>query len=148
MSQPDMDAIRQHERQAIDLPAEFEVCPEHREQVRFSAAASTSQSHIIQGRVVDLSMGGLGFICEQFLPRMCRGTVRVFDPASVNAAEPGTPIFKHDVKIFRVSLIRQPLSYSMGTGFVDPAPHLMKRIKKLLKRFSNSQASSQGGGNA
>jgi len=147
MSQPDTDTIRQHERFDIDLPMAFEVCPEHREQVRFSASSSTSQPHIIHGRAVDLSLGGFGLICDQFLPRMCQGTVRIFDATSADDADSGSPIFEHHVKVFRVSLVRQPLSYSLGTGFVDPGPDIMQKVVKLSKLAVNRQddsASSQG----
>lgn len=142
MSQPEMDAIRQHERYTIDLRVEFEVCQEHRDQVRFSAASSTSQSHIIHGRAVDLSLGGLGLVCPQFLPRMCQGTVRVFAPAFADEADPGPPIFEHHVKVFRVSMIRNPLSYSLGTGFLDPGPDIMQRVVELSQRSGQGETSS------
>ena len=128
--------VRQHERDNIELSVEFVVCEKDREQVQFSPMSTAAEPHSTCGRAVDISPGGLGLICQQFVPRMCEGSVRVFDPKPVGTARDGSPIyevtFEHPVKVRRVSLASHEPTYALGVAFIDPEPDLEQRVNKLL----------------
>jgi hypothetical protein len=131
--------VRQHEREGIEVPVDFEVCAEHAAQVHFSTGSSALGQHAIRGRAVDISPGGMGLELRQFLPRMCEGTIRVFAPDPIGMAGDGSPIyetaFEHRVKVRRVYLIgREPL-YAMGVAFIDPTPDIDKKIGELIQRI-------------
>jgi c-di-GMP-binding flagellar brake protein YcgR len=106
---------------------------------------------LIQGRVVDLSHGGLGIVCDHLLPRMCEGTIRIFDTPSEPDAECGPRLFEHQVKVHRVGFIREPLSYALGLGFVDAQPDIMQQRALVLEKSTPQEAPSldpQGGDDA
>jgi c-di-GMP-binding flagellar brake protein YcgR len=134
--------IRQHEREGIEVPIEFVVCEQHSAQVRFSPSSAAAHSTTIRGRAVDISPGGMGLECRQFLPRMSEGTIRIYAPEPVAVAGDGSPIldlvFEHVVKVRRVYLIARDPMYAMGVAFVDPEPDIDRRIATLLKRLSAS----------
>ena len=137
--------VRQHQRREIELPVEFVVCEEHRTQVRFSASSSAVDHHAVRGTSIDVSSGGMGIVCQQFIPRMCEGSLRVFDPTPAGAKSDGTPIlevaFELRVKVRRVQMARQEPTYVLGLAFTDPEtvdPNIGDRISILAKR-TNAQ---------
>jgi hypothetical protein len=127
--------VRQHERKAFELAAEFVVADAHRAQVRFSATSAAAEPHVIAARTVDISPGGLGLSVRQFLPRMCEGAVRLFDPKPVGSKHDGTPIFRvafeHAVKVRRVRMTSHEPSYLLGLSFMDPERDLDERLAAL-----------------
>jgi c-di-GMP-binding flagellar brake protein YcgR len=129
--------VRQFQREAVELDAEFIVAEEHRDQVRFSPMSGAAEPYMTRGRIVDISAGGMGLLCEQFVPRMCQGVVRVTDPrvtAMTAAGVPGPgPAFEHRVVVRRASLSGPELHYSLGVAFVDPEPGIDDRIAMLLR---------------
>jgi hypothetical protein len=137
MSQTSGLTIRQHQRETIALRVEFVVADVHREQVRFSSLSSAVEPHVTRGTAMDVSAGGMGIICEQFIPRMCEGSVRVYDPRPVGTAPDGTPVyeigFEHRVKVRRVSLASHDPTFAIGLAFLDPAPDLEQRVMRLLE---------------
>ena len=116
--------VRQHHRREIELPVEFVVAEEYREQVRFSAQSSAIDDHTLRGTSVDISPGGMGFTCRQFLPRQCEGLLRVFDPMPVGMRADETPIlevaFEQRVKVRRVQMTSHEPTYFIGVSFADP----------------------------
>ena len=116
--------VRQHHRREIELPVEFVVTEEHREQVRFSANSSAIDDHTVRGTSVDISPGGMGFTCNQFVPRMCEGSLRVFDPMPVGTKPDGTPMLEvaleQQVKVRRVQMTSEEPLYFIGVSFADP----------------------------
>lgn len=136
MAQASGLTVRQHEREAFELSVEFVVCEAHREQVRFSPMSAAQEPHVTRGTATDISSGGIGLVCRQFVPRMCEGTVRVFDPNPVGTSSDGTPIhevaFEHRVKVRRVALGSHEPTYAIGVAFVDPEPDIDQRVAKLL----------------
>ena len=116
--------VRQHHRREIELPVEFVVAQEYRDQVRFSSQSSAIDDHSLRGTSVDISPGGMGFMCRQFLPRLCEGSLRVFDPMPVGTRADGTPIlevaFEQRVKVRRVQMTSPEPSYFVGLSFADP----------------------------
>ena len=116
--------VRQHHRREIELPVEFVVAEEYRAQLRFSAKSSAIDDHSLRGTSVDISPGGMGFTCRQFLPRQCEGLLRVFDPMPVGMRADGTPIlevaFEQRVKVRRVQMTSQEPMYFIGVSFAEP----------------------------
>jgi len=116
--------VRQHHRREIELPVEFVVAQEYREQVRFSSNSTAINDHSLRGTSVDISPGGLGFTSRQFLPRLCEGSLRVFDPMPVGTRADGTPIlevaFEQRVKVRRVQMTSPEPTYFIGLSFAEP----------------------------
>ncbi len=148
MSQITGLTVRQHEREDVELNVEFAVTKEHREQVRFSSMSTAVKSHVTRGVAVDLSSGGMGLICRQFVPRMCVGSVRVFDPNPVGTAGDGSPIheviFEHRVKVRRVIMETHDPTYAIGVAFVDPEPDIEQRIERLRALVSGGECDRGG----
>ncbi len=116
--------VRQHHRREIELPVEFVVAEEHRDQLRFGSKSSALNDHTLRGTSIDISPGGMGFTSQQFLPRMCEGSLRVFDPMPVGTRPDGTPIlevaFEQRVKVRRVQMTSHEPTYFIGVSFADP----------------------------
>jgi hypothetical protein len=149
MSQTSGLTVRQHEREAFELTVEFVVCEDHREQVRFSPMSAAPEPHVTRGTATDISPGGMGLACRHFVPRMCEGTVRVFDPKPVGTATDGTPIrevvFEHRVKVRRVALGSHEPTYAIGVAFLDPEPDIDQRVAKLLALVNAGPAKGSAG---
>ena len=115
---------RQHHRREIELPVEFVITEAQRDQVRYSASSSALNEHTLRGTSVDISPGGMGFTCCEFVPRMCEGHLRVFDPMPVGAKPDGTPILEvaleQRVKVRRVQMTSEDPLYFIGVSFADP----------------------------
>jgi len=116
--------VRQHHRREIELPVEFVVAEEYRDQLRFSAKSSAINDHSLRGTSVDISPGGMGFTCRQFLPRQVEGSLRVFDPMPIGTRADGTPIlevaFEQRVKVRRVQMTSHEPTYFIGVSFAEP----------------------------
>ncbi len=138
--------VRQHERAEFSFEVEFVVAPQFCSQVRFSATSAAQDGKTIRGLAQDISGGGMGMSFGLFLPRMCEGVVRVFDPKPVGTASDGTPIhdvaFEHMVKVRRVYLIDDGPTYSVGVSFVDAEPNLGERVEALMLLAGNGQGGS------
>ncbi len=144
--------VRQHHRREIELPVEFIIAPEHRTQVRFGSNSSAMNDHSLRGMSVDISPGGMGLSCQQFLPRMCEGTLRLFDPMPVGARPDGTPIlevaFEQRVKVRRVQMTSHEPRYFIGVSFADPDavdPDIGNRMM-LLKQQQDAMAEAAKSG--
>jgi hypothetical protein len=134
--------VRQHHRREIELPVEFVVAEEHRHQVRYSANSSAQDDHTLRGTSVDISPGGMGFTCSEFVPRMCEGLLRVFDPMPVGTRADGTSVLEvaleQRVKVRRVQMTSEEPVYFIGVSFADPEgvdPDIGNRMV-LLKQQS------------
>jgi c-di-GMP-binding flagellar brake protein YcgR len=131
--------VRQHERESIELAVEFVIGEQAREQVRFSAMSAAAEPYTTRGQAIDVSSGGMGLICRQFVPRMCEGTVRVFDPIPAGTGSDGTPIhevmFEHAGQVRRVSMASHEPTYALGIAFIDPEPNIEERVARLLERI-------------
>ena len=142
--------VRQYEREDIHLSIEFVVAEEHRGQVQFSPMSAAADTHSARGVAADLSSGGMGLELGQFIPRLCEGTVRVFDPRAAATKRDGTPVyevaFEHAVKVRRVSMIDHQPTYAVGVSFVDPAPDVQRKLQDLLARAPGTDHGSTDGG--
>lgn len=141
---------RQYARNRIDWRAEFVICESHREQVRYSPMSNANSPHIARGITIDISSGGMGMICQQYVPRMTEGKVRIFDPNSPNESDDDEQtakvIFEHRVKVQRVELASHDPSYALGIGFIDPEPGIDERVAKLLGQFNTGNLEGDDGG--
>lgn len=128
--------VRQHERESIELEAEFVIADELRPQIRFTPASQAKGQYVLRGSLRDLSTGGMGLTFEQFLPRMTEGTVRVFSPTPAGRSADGTPlfevIFEHVVKVRRSYMSSHQPTYGVGVSFIDPGPDLEERVEEVL----------------
>jgi hypothetical protein len=147
--------VRQHHRREIELPVEFVIAEEHRDQVRFSANSSALDDHTLRGMSVDISPGGMGFTCSEFVPRMCEGHLRVFDPMPVGQRPEGTPILEvaleQRVKVCRVQMTSEEPVYFIGVSFADPDSvdaDIGNRMILLKQQAAEMDPSSQGLGGA
>ncbi len=152
--------VRQHEREGIRVPVALEVCADHATQVQFSAASGALGQRIVRATATDISPGGMGLESRHFLPRMCEGVLRIFDPSSADpTSEAGEPpvLFEHRVKVRRVHQISSEPSYALGVAFVDVDADFDRRVDALLNqlraRGANADTNAfdalkQGGGHA
>ena len=134
--------VRQHERREIELPVEFVVLDEHRSQVCFSGTSNAEGQYTLTGHSVDISVGGVGVTCRQYLPRGCRGLIRVYDPHPVGSRQDGSPVlevaFEHRVKVRRTQLANFEPVYFIGLSFVDPEPDVEQRISSFLHKIDSA----------
>jgi hypothetical protein len=135
--------VRQFEREHVRLPIELVIAEQHVGQVRFSQSSSAAGRNMIRGLAVDISPGGMGLQCAQFLPRMCEGVVRVFEPAAggdsaANDPAPTTVLLEHRVKVRRVFLLDREPTYAIGLAFVDLKPGIEKTVASVLDRFGSA----------
>lgn len=148
--------VRQHARKDFDLAVEFVIADRHQEQVRFSPISTAKDQHAVRGRAQDISTGGLGWVCDHFLPRMCQGTIRIFDPRPVGQTPDGSPVydvaFEHACIVRRVTMISHAPQYSIGMAFIDPEPDIEEHINRLRAMVDQQHSGSastdtvEGGG--
>ncbi|MGI9015038.1 MAG: PilZ domain-containing protein [Phycisphaerales bacterium] len=129
--------IRQHVRHDLDMRVEFVIDSNHQRQVAFASSAGVVDTHTLAARTLDLSAGGAGLSSQKFLPRGCRGTLRILDPKPVSYRPDGSPVhevmFEHRVQVRRVYLTGHEPSYFLGLTFLDPEPNLSSRIDDVFK---------------
>lgn len=147
--------VRQHHRREIELPVEFVVAEHQRVQVRFSSNSSAVNEYTIRGTSVDISPGGMGFSSREFLPRLCEGSLRVFDPTPVGTRSDGTPIlevaFEQRVKVRRVQMTSHEPTYFIGVSFADPDqvdPDIGNRMMLLKSHEGGGRGAGRGGPDA
>ncbi len=155
MSQTSGLTIRQHERREIELPVEFVVAEEHRQQVRFSSSSGADNQETVRGHSVDISVGGLGISSRHYLPRACPGVVRVYDPAATGDGPDDSALlnvaFEHRVKVRRAQMTSPEPTYFIGLSFIDPEPDVAERIASFLHKIgspSGGDEDSQGAADA
>ena len=151
MAQSNGLTVRQHEREIIDLDLEFMISREHQDQVRYSSMSGAVSQHTVRGRVLDVSSGGMGMQLTQFVPRMCEGMIRVFNPNPVGTKSDGSPIhevmFETRARVLRISMDDHAPTYSVGVAFCDPSPDIEQKIDMLhqCSRFSNVEKVGETG---
>ena len=97
----------------------------------------------------------MGFTCPEFVPRMCEGFLRVFDPMPVGTRPDGTPILEvaleQRVKVRRVQMTSEEPVYFVGVSFADPDgvdPDIGNRMILLKEQAAELNPPSQGAGGA
>lgn len=142
MPHPTGLTIRRHERREIDLPVELVITEEHRDQITFSATSGAVEPHIVAARTLDISSGGVGLSSSKFVPRGCRGRLRVFDPNPIGTRSDGSPIlevaFDREVQVRRVALSGHEPTYFIGVSFDEQELDLLRRISLLMQHLDSS----------
>ncbi len=144
--------VRQHERWELEVPAVFIVDAAHREQLRFGTSSTAIEPHVVSGTTIDLSPGGVGIRCLEFVPRMCAGTLRIIKPGASPPRDADRSddnvVFEHGVRVRRVEMIGHEPSYSLGLSFVDTESGMERDIPELVRRLSDmlSAAAAAAGG--
>jgi c-di-GMP-binding flagellar brake protein YcgR len=125
--------IRQHERASIELDAEFIVGAAHSAQVRFSSSSSAVNKATVRGIASDISPGGMGLLLEQFLPRGCEGTIRIYRKTAATEVDAAwrDVVFEHPVVVRRIFLGTHDPTYRIGMSFADPGPGLPQQVEAL-----------------
>lgn len=141
--------IRQHEREGVDLPVELIIQDQHCPQLRFAMSAASAGRHSVRGRAIDISGGGMGVECRQFLPRMTEAVARIYDPNPVAGASrdgsPGLQIaFEHVVKVRRVWMAGREPVYAIGLAFVNPTPDIELVVARMLERIQSGHEAAAG----
>ena len=151
MAQTSGLTIRNFQRNQIDLPAELVIAEPHHVQVRFAGSSAAADVHVVRGKAVDISPGGVGLQFNQFIPRMCEGEVRIFFPNPTGTKPDGSPIhtvaFAQPVKVRRVFQTGPEPTYFVGTSYLDPDPSIQELIISFLDSM-NIDASSLEPGDA
>jgi hypothetical protein len=141
---------RHFQRQEIDRPMELAIAEDQRDQVRFSSRSGSVCGHVIAGRAVDVSPGGLGVKIQQFLPRMAEGVLRVFDAESGSVSADGMArravAFEHRVKVRRIVMCGHEPTYLVGLSFIDPSADLDRRVRALTPAASAGATDARAGG--
>lgn len=143
-------SVRQFERHGLDFRAELVISEEHSEQVTYGPRANSVGPHTISGNGVDLSIGGAGLECRQYVPRLCNAMLRIFDSEPVGIGPDGIPIhaaiFEHSVKVRRVQMLSNAPIYEIGLAFVDPDIDVEAQVEALKARITEgAKKGTQGG---
>ncbi len=148
MTQSNGLTVRQHEREVIDLDLEFVVCDEHQEQVRYSSMSGAVGQHAARGRILDVSSGGMGMQLAQFIPRMCEGMIRVFNPKPVGTKSDGSAIyevmFETRARVLRITMEDHTPTYAIGVAYCDPSPDIEQKIEMLHQYSRTSEVDTVG----
>ena len=128
--------VRQHERAGIQVPMEFHVCKEHGVQVRFSPQSNSPDHHVISATAVDISPGGVGMECRNFVPRMCEGVIRITSGGEV--------VLEQRAKVRRIFLIGREPKYQIGLAFINPPDDIERRISEITAQFEGEALGKVG----
>lgn len=103
--------FRSASRHDVALDAKLSLQPPDAERIRFSRSAVAPDGSW-HGTVVDVSDGGLGLICEVYVPVWSRVRVRIPWPN-----EPGRVLFEADGLTRRVQMIDRRPAYLLGLQY-------------------------------
>ena len=124
--------VRRTQRFDIVLPARFAVEDEHAGKLRFAVGKDAW----LHADLMDFSAGGVGFMCDVFLPRKALLRVRIFPAGSHHSNEPmdeeERPMLEGTVRVQRVVMTDRRPGYLVGTSFTEPNQELDKQIDQML----------------
>ncbi len=121
---------RTSERHEIVLPLRMRPSRQTCERVRFKGETATN-AQPIQGDLIDLSRGGVGFMCSRFLPKGARLELRV---CGIDA-DPARPILVSSVRVQRIRMTDSRPAYLIGAAFVDSDAVFEHDLELLLNRL-------------
>lgn len=126
--------VRRTQRYDIVLPARFVVDDEHLDRVRYSGRGRDGW---IDADVMDFGAGGVGFMCEVFIPRKALLRIRIFPPGSNLSDQPideeQIPLLEGTVRVQRVVMTDRRPGYLVGTSFTEPNQKLDRQIDEMLE---------------
>lgn len=129
---PNTDSkARQHERHELVLPIRLSPSEHAGQQVRFRTRASTNK-YDFEGDLIDLSRGGVGFMCHHYLPKGTRVDLRVCGLDG----DPTRAILVARGRVQRVRMTDSRPAYLIGAAFIDSDAVFEHDLGLLLNRLS------------
>lgn len=118
--------IRKTQRRLIGLAGELVIREEHRARVKLTPKARADDGKI-EVTAVDISEGGIGILCECFLPLQCRCRIRFDSPRGEGE------LFAADVRVARPKMVDRRPGYQMGLIFDERSDEFEKRLDSFLE---------------
>jgi hypothetical protein len=128
---------RQSERHEIVLPIRARQTADTADRVRLVNARADDTP--IEGDLIDLSRGGLGFMTTRFLPKGARLDARVCGLD----ADPSRPVLVARVRVQRVRMTDSRPAYLIGAAFIDSDAVFEHDLELLLQRLRASETDCQ-----
>jgi len=122
--------IRHAQRHDAAFDATVRIAPEHAGLIRFSPM-SGAKDDAIPVSVVDVSMGGLGFLSEVFLPRKSTVVVRIEDPRGS-----GTALLEARLRVQRIRMTDRRPGYLIGAALEDDDPDTERQLTAMLDQLA------------
>lgn len=129
--------VRHAQRHDAAFDATVRLAPEHAGFVRFSPASGAKDERIAVS-VVDVSMGGLGFLSEVFLPRRALVIVRIADPRNEEAA-----LLEARLRVQRVRMTDRRPGYLIGGSLDDGQSEIEEQLRRLLDQLAGDIDSAE-----
>lgn len=118
--------IRKTQRRLIGLAGELVIREEHRGLVKLTSNARADDG-TIEVTAVDISEGGIGILCECFLPRQCQCHIRFDRPQGEGE------LFAADVRVGRPEMVDRRPGYQMGLIFDERSDEFKERLGLFLE---------------
>jgi len=132
--------VRRNQRYDLVLPARFVVDDMHLDHVRYSGGGRDGWLDV---DLMDFSAGGVGFMCDVFIPRKALLLVRIFPPGSNLSDQPideeQIPLLEGTVRVQRVIMTDRRPGYLVGTSFTEPSQKLDKQIDEMLDLLNDDE---------
>lgn len=119
--------VRRTLRHDVVLRGRLSVAGPHTSAVRLGRG-SGARDNSIEADLVDVSVGGVGFLSTVFLPKRLRVEVQVLDPRS------GTPLLSCRGRVMRVLMTDRRPMYMLGVEFDDLDQETASRLGRLLEK--------------
>lgn len=119
--------VRRTQRHDVVLRGRFAVAEPHAQAVRLSRA-SGARDGSIEGDVVDLSGGGVGFLSPVFFPKRLLMDVQVLAPGSAS------PLLVCRGRVTRVLMTDRRPMYLVGVAFEEMDPAAVAALSALLQQ--------------
>lgn len=127
--------VRKAARFDVAIRGMVSVSPAHGQVVRFSAQAGGKDGWI-EMDAVDFSLGGVGMVCLEFVPRGTVVRVRLFGPK----ADSGQ-ILECAALVRRVIMTDRRPAYHIGTSFQELSEEQLRQAQELISVLESGDAS-------
>jgi hypothetical protein len=127
MPSPHELVVRRTQRHDVVLRGRFSVAPPHAHAVRL-AKASGARDGVVEGDVVDLSGGGVGFLSPVFFPKRLLMDVQVLAPGAA------APLLSCRGRVTRVLMTDRRPMYLVGLAFEEMEPAALTALAALLQQ--------------
>jgi hypothetical protein len=125
-------AVRGSARYQCAIDGAIAVGDEHSKLVKADKSAPGAGGPV-SVRMVDLSHGGAGLRSPLFLPRLCRLSLTLTLPGSIDPITLG-------VRIHRVTMMDRSPSYYLGTGFEGLTPEQSEAVSLVVAQLKAAGA--------
>ncbi len=118
--------IRKTRRRVIGVNGDLALSDDHARLVKLSSAVRAREGRL-PCTAVDISEGGMGVLCECFLPRRCRCDIRLLNPAN-----PDEPIFTARMRVARPQMVDRRPGYQLGLIFDEDGSVFAERLQRFM----------------